>query len=74
MEPAEPVQMTIHQSSTYRKDLSSLHFEDEPRGPEDRQSCISVLVAYLTIATRQELATVFHPWTYRRKQTQEKKT
>ena len=31
MEPVEPVQMNICQSSTYRKDLSWLHFGDELR-------------------------------------------
>ena len=34
MEPVEPVQMNIYQSRTYRKDLSWLHFEDEPRVQE----------------------------------------
>ena len=31
VEPVEPVQMNIYQSNTYRKDLSRLHFDDEPR-------------------------------------------
>ena len=31
LEPVEPVQMNIYQSDTYRKDLSWLHFDDEPR-------------------------------------------
>ena len=52
VEPVEPVQMTIHQSNNYRKDLSCLYFDDEPRAQEDQQSCISVFVAYLTIPTR----------------------
>ena len=47
------VQMNIYQSNTYRKDLSWLHFNDEPRVQEkqrvkDQQSCISVFVAYPT--------------------------
>ena len=33
-EPVEPVQMIIYQSNTYRKDLSWLHFDDEPRVQE----------------------------------------
>ena len=54
MEPVELVQMNIYQSNTYRRDLSWLHFNDEPRVHEmqqmkDQQSCISVFVAYLTI-------------------------
>ena len=55
LEPVEPVQMKIYQSNTYsRKDLSWLHFNDEPRIQEkqqlkDQQSCISVFVAYPTI-------------------------
>ena len=66
MEPVEPVQMNIYHGkdytynpiekiySTYRKDLSWLNFDDEPRVQErqqvkDQQSCISVFVAYLTI-------------------------
>ena len=31
VEPAEPVQMNIYQSNTYRKDLSWLHFDNYPR-------------------------------------------
>ena len=54
VEPVELVQMNIYQCNTYRKDLSWLHFSDEPRVQEkqqgkDQQSCISVSVAYLTI-------------------------
>ena len=46
--------MNIYQSSTYRKDLTWLHFEDEPRIQErqqekDQQSCMSVFVTYLAI-------------------------
>ena len=40
------VQMNIYQSNTYRKDLSWLHFNNEPKVQErqqvkDQQSCIS---------------------------------
>ena len=53
VEPVEPIQMNTYQSNTYRKDLSWLHFDDEPRVQErwqekDQQSYISVFVAYLT--------------------------
>ena len=53
-EPVEPVEMNIYQSNTYRKDLSWLHFHDEPRVQEtqqvkDQQSYISVSVAYPAI-------------------------
>ena len=34
VEPAEPDQMNICQSNTYRKELSWQHFEDEPRVQE----------------------------------------
>ena len=45
MEPVEPVLKNIYQSNTYRKELSWLHFGDEPRVQEkqqvkDQQSCI----------------------------------
>ena len=51
VEPVELVQMNIYQNNTYRKDLSWLHFNDEPRVQEgqevkDQQSCISAFVAY----------------------------
>ena len=54
MGPVEPVQMKACQSNTYTKDLSWLHFDDEPRVQESQQvkkqqPCISVFVAYLTI-------------------------
>ena len=52
VEPVEPVQMAIHQSNNYRKDLSWLYFNDEPRAQEDQQSCISVFAAHLTIPNR----------------------
>ena len=50
----ETVQMNIYQSNTYRKDLSWLHFDDEPRVQErqqvkDQQSYISASVAYPAI-------------------------
>ena len=31
VEPFQPIQMNIYQSNIYRKDLSWLHFDDEPR-------------------------------------------
>ena len=37
IEPVEPVLMSIYQISTYRKALSWLHFDDEPRFPEKQQ-------------------------------------
>ena len=48
------VQMNIYQSNAYGKDLSWPYFDVEPRVQErqqvkDHQSCVSVLVAYLTI-------------------------
>ena len=54
VEPVEPVLKNIYQSSTYRKDLSCLHFDDKPRVQEkkqvkDQQYCISVFVTCLTI-------------------------
>ena len=56
VEPAEPVQMNIYQSNTYKKDLSWLHFNDEPKVQQlqkgkDQKSCISIFVAYLTITS-----------------------
>ena len=53
LKPVEPVQMSIYQSNAYRKDLSLLYFDDEPR-VQDRQqmkhqqSYIFVFVAYVT--------------------------
>ena len=46
--------MNIYQSNTYRKDLSWLYFDDEPRVQErqqvkDQQSYISVSLAYPAI-------------------------
>ena len=37
VKPVEPVQVNIHQSNTYKKDLSWLHFDDEPRVQERQQ-------------------------------------
>ena len=37
MEPVEPVQMNTFQSNTYRKDLSWLHFDNEPRVQERQE-------------------------------------
>ena len=59
MEPVEPVQMNIYQSNTYKKDLSWLHFDDEPKVQErqqgkDQKSCISIFVAYLTITSNNQ--------------------
>ena len=54
VEPVQPIQMNFYQSNTYRKDLSRLHFNNEPRVQErqqvkDQQSCMFVFVAYPTI-------------------------
>ena len=38
MEPFQPVQMNIYQSNSYRKDLSWLHFDDEPKVLRDATS------------------------------------
>ena len=59
VKPFQPVQMSIYQSNTYRKDLSWLHFIDEPRVQKrqqvkDQQSCISVYVAYPTILSSKQ--------------------
>ena len=53
VEPVEPVQMNIYQSNNYRKDLSWLHFSNQPRIQErqqvkEQQPYIFVFVAYLT--------------------------
>ena len=77
MELVEPVQMNIYQSNTYRKDLSWIHLDNEPRVQErqqvkDQQSCISVSVAYPTIpssatrSTSSDMTTVYHTWPYDR--------
>ena len=54
VEPIEPVQLNTYKSNTCRKDLSWLHFNNEPRVQErqqvkEQQSCVSVFVAYITI-------------------------
>ena len=55
---AEPVQFNFYKSNTYRKDLSWLHFNDEPRAQErykikdqhkNQREPAYVFVAYLTI-------------------------
>ena len=66
--------MNIYESNTYRRDLSWLHIDDEPRVQErqhvkDPQSFISVFVAYLTIPSNNkehqpDKATVFSAWSY----------
>ena len=76
MEPVEPVQMNIYQSNTYRRDLSWLHFNNEPRFQErqqvkHQQSCIFIFVAYqqfqeATRSTSPDMTTVFHAWWYGR--------
>ena len=38
MELVQPAQMNIYQSNSYRKDLSWLHFNDEPRVLRDATS------------------------------------
>ena len=52
-EPVQPIQLDIYQNKTYRKDLSRLNIDDEPRVQEkqqvlEQQSYIPVSVAYLT--------------------------
>ena len=59
VERVEPVQRNNYQSNTYRKDLSGLHFDDEPRVQEkqqvrDKQPCISVFVACLTVRSSNQ--------------------
>ena len=51
MEPVWTVQMNIYQSNTYRKDLTSLNVNNEPKVQErqqmnNQQSNIPVSVAY----------------------------
>ena len=64
--------MNISQSNTYKKDLSWLHFDNEPRVQvKDQQSCISAFVTYLTIrvaarGTSQHVTQVFHALMYSR--------
>ena len=54
VELVKPVLKNIYHSNTYRKDLSWLNFNNEPRVQEKQQvkgqqSCIFVFVACLTI-------------------------
>ena len=66
--------MYIYQGNTYKKDLSWLHFTNEPRvqGKQQvkgQQSCISIFVAYPTIpvaarGTSPDMTPVFHVWPY----------
>ena len=65
--------MNIYQSNIYRKDLSWLHFHDDPRVQQrqqvkDQQSYISVFVAYqvATRSTSSDMTTVFHALPYGR--------
>ena len=56
VEPFEPIQMKVYQKHTYRKNLSWLHFDDEPRVKERKQvnylqSYISAFAIYLTLST-----------------------
>ena len=37
VKPVEPVKMNIYQSNTYRKNLSCLHFDNEPSVQEKQQ-------------------------------------
>ena len=53
VKPVKPIQNNIYQSNAYRKELSLLHFDDEPRVEEkhqlkDQQSYIYVFLVYLT--------------------------
>ena len=55
MEPVQPVQLNAYQSNSYRKDLSWLHFDEEPLIQErqqvkEQQPCLSIFVAYPTIS------------------------
>ena len=55
MKPVEQVQMNVNKSNTYRKDLTWLHLDNDPRVQEgqqvkEQQPCISVFVAYLTFS------------------------
>ena len=53
VEPVQPLQVSIYQINTYRKELSWRSFEYEPRVQErlqvkDQQFCVSVFAAYPT--------------------------
>ena len=59
VEPVEPVLKNIYQSSTYRKDLSWSHLDNEPRAQEkqqvmDQQSCKLVFVACIPIPSSNQ--------------------
>ena len=69
VEPVEAAQMKSYQSNAYKKSLSWLHFDDEPRIKDrqqvkDQQSCIFIFEVYLTflIAARStsNSTIVFH--------------
>ena len=69
VEPFEPVQMSIYQSNTYKKDLRWLHSDNEPRAQEwqhvkDQQSYISIIVAYLTIPNSSQNPPSTHTHTH----------
>ena len=74
MEPVEPVQKNIYQSNTYRKDLSWLHFDDEPRVQEMQQVKGSTypfleLIQEFQVAIRStspDMTAVFRTWSYGR--------
>ena len=58
-EPSEPVDMNTYQINNYRKNVTRLHFEDEPKVQgrqlvKDQRSCISLSVAYLTTPTSNQ--------------------
>ena len=57
MASIQPFQMNVYHSNTYRNYLSWLHFHSEPQDQErqqvkDQQSCISIVVAYLTLTQK----------------------
>ena len=68
MKPAEPVQMKIKQSNTYRKDLRLLHLEDKA-GVQEAQQVKNLAYLFLqlisqfqeaTRSTSPDMTTVFH--------------
>ena len=63
--------MNIYQSNTYKKDLSWLHIDNEPKVPErqqvkGQQSCIFVFILVATRSTSPDMTTVFHARPYGR--------
>ena len=59
MKPVEQVQMNVNKSNTYRKDLTWLHLDNDPRVQEgqqvkEQQPFISVFVAYLTFSRNSQ--------------------